>query len=329
MTSENRLTRRWLFPLGVLVMLLLASLACVGEARDVDGFNMRRAYDLESGQHRDGDQVILAYEIDLQAGSAITGDVTLTGDQVDLAGRVAGDVVVVADRLDLGSQAVITGDLIVCVKELHQAEGAQIEGELREECDASSRVSVSNLIESGWDSWRDSWWFRVSSAVIGALLYGALAALGTLFFPRPLVRMSETIQRSPVTTGGIGCLTMVVALGLTAIYVVSLLLILPLVLLPFVALGWVLVGLLSLLGWLALAEPFGVLMFRRLRVSGQPRMINAALGGVALALLLRVWSVFWFTAWIGILATVVLGSIGLGAVLLTRVGTRPFPRQGT
>jgi hypothetical protein len=65
---------------------------------------------------------------------------------------------------------------------------------------------------------------------------------------------------------------------------------------------------------------------RRLGMDHQPRMVSAAVGGITLALLIRVWSVFWFTAWIGILATIILGSVGLGAVLLTHVGTRPYPR---
>ena len=80
------------------------------------------------------------------------------------------------------------------------------------------------------------------------------------------------------------------------------------------------------MGWTALAAPFGVWVFRLLRMDHQPRMVAAAVGGIVLALLLRVWSVFWFTFWIGLVASIILGSIGLGAVILTRVGTRPYPR---
>jgi hypothetical protein len=60
-------------------------------------------------------------------------------------------------------------------------------------------------------------------------------------------------------------------------------------------------------------------------IDKQPRMVTAAVGGIVLSLLLRLWSVFWFTAWIGVLATAVLGSIGLGTVILTHVGTKPYP----
>ncbi|MBN2303995.1 MAG: hypothetical protein JXQ72_05935 [Anaerolineae bacterium] len=319
--------QRWMVPLAVLGMMMLSSLACIAETRDVDGFNLRRVFDLAAGEQRTGDQVVMAYEINLETGSVVDGDVTLTGNQVDLSGTVDGDVVVIADRLTVSDDAYVSGDLVVCVKNLNLSAQATVGGEFKEECDSSSRVSVSKLIDSGWNSWREGWFFRVSSAVIGSFLFGALAALGTVVVPRPLVRMSETIRRSPLVTGGVGCLTMVVAVGLTVVYVISLLLILPAVLLPFVVLFWLLIALLSLLGWVALAEPFGIIVFRVLRVSEQPRMINAAIGGITLVLLLRIWSVFWFTAWVGVLATVVLGSVGLGAVLLTRAGTRSFARR--
>ncbi len=120
---------------------------------------------------------------------------------------------------------------------------------------------------------------------------------------------------------------MMVAVGLTIIYSMSLLLVLPVVLLPFVIVGWLIVGFLSLLGWVALAQPFGVWVVSRFGMDRQPRMVSAAIGGITLALLLRIWSIFWFTAWIGLLATIILGSVGLGAVILTHIGTRPYPRS--
>jgi hypothetical protein len=167
---------------------------------------------------------------------------------------------------------------------------------------------------------------RLSSTIAGSLLFGALAALGTVLFPLPLTRMSESVLRSPFAAGGVGCVTLLVAIGLTFVYSLSLLLVLPVILLPFVVVGWLAVGFLSLLGWAALAQPFGVWVIRRIGIDQQPRMVSAAVGGIALALLLRIWSVFVFTAWIGVLATLTMGSIGLGAVLLTHVGTRPYPR---
>ena len=309
----------------VSTLLLLAATACEAQTPDASGFALGRDYTLDSGSQLEGDQVIVAYEASLETSSHITGDLTLTANKVAFDATVDGDAVIVADNLALGDNTHITGDLVICVQDLARDDLARIDGEVREECDRSSRVSVSNLVDSVWDTWRGGWFYRVSTAIWGALLFGALAALGTVFFPRPLIRMSETMRRHLFATGSVGCLTILVVIGLTTVYIFALfLLVFPLVLLPLVMLAWLIVILFSVLGWMALAEPSGILLLTMLRVSRQPRMINAAVGGIALALLLRVWSIFWFTAWIGLLITAVLGAIGLGAVLLTRIGTRPY-----
>ena len=326
-TLEQPRVWQRVLPLGVMALLAVAALACASETPDVGGFTLGRAYRLTSGDQLRGDQMVVAEQITLEAGSVIDGNATLTGSDIIFDGDVNGDVVVVAEHLVIGPEAQVTGDMTFCAKDLEQDPAARIDGDLKEECANSGGVSASRLMESGWESWRASAFFRVGSGIIGSLLFGALAALGAVLFPRSLVRMSESVHTSPAAAGGVGCLTMLVAFGLTILYGMSLLLVLPVVLLPFVLIGWLIIGLLSLAGWMALAQPFGVLLFRLLRMDRQPRMIAAAMGGIALALMLRIMSVFWFTAWIGLVATAALGSVGLGAVILTRVGTRPYPRQ--
>ncbi len=128
--------------------------------------------------------------------------------------------------------------------------------------------------------------------------------------------------------GGVGAITVLILVGLTLLYALMLKLVVPLVLLPVVVLIWLALLLLSLLGWLALAEPFGVFLFRILRADRQPRMITAAVGGMVLALLLRLWSVFWFAPLFAFLSVILFIAIGLGPVLLTRFGTQPYTRSG-
>jgi hypothetical protein len=314
---------------ALLVVLALVVTGCQTASDDFDGFQIASSYTLGAGEQRTGDQVILAGTITLEAGSVVEGDLTLLGEKVTLNGEVRGEAVAVADRLTIGEGAHITGDLTVCAESLERSDAARIDGQVREECNQSGRASVSNAINSGWEGWRGSVLFRTGAVLTGSLFFGALSALLTAILPRRLVRMSESVYRAPLVAGGVGLLTMLAAIGLTVVYGVSLLLILPLVLLPVVILAWLVIGALSVLGWVALVGPFGVALLRRAGLEGQPRMVAAAVGGVALSLLLRVWSVFWFTAWIGLLATALLGAVGLGAVLLTRVGTRPYPRRDT
>lgn len=319
-TSLSRRMRR----LVMLVGVMLALSACQSAAQDLGGFSLRSDFMLPAGETRSGDQVIVAQDIVLAPGSAVDGDITLMGSRVTAGGQVTGDVIVVADRFVLGDEANISGDLVVCAKEFQRGATAQVGGTIKEECARSSRVSVAKAVDSSWTAWRESFWFRLGTAVGGALFFGALAALLTAIFPRPLARMAASVYRAPAVAGGVGCLTILLAVSFSALYGLSLLLVLPVVLLPVVLLGWLVLGVLALLGWVALAQPTGVYVLRRLGVEAQPPMLTAGVGGIVLALLLRVWSIFWFTAWIGLVMGAALGSVGLGAVILTRVGSRPY-----
>jgi hypothetical protein len=309
-----------------MMLLSLTTLACGVGIGGADELRLDRTYRLKDGDLREGDQVVMAYGADLQAHSVVTGDVTVTAKRVDLDAEIDGDVIVVADTLDIGASAVVTGDVVACVNTLKRNGEARIDGELRRECVDNDSVSVAEIVDSGWKVWRDSVFFRLSTLLAGTLLFGAFAALGTVLIPRRLVRMSESVQQDPLASGGIGLLTFVVAVGLTLIYGLSLRLVVPLVLLPVVVLVWVVLIVLSLVGWVALAAPFGVFLFRLVRVDSVPHMITAAVGGMFLALLLRGWSVFWVNSWIGLLASIVVGAVGLGAVLLTRAGAQPYMR---
>ena len=326
MPPERSSVHRLALP-ALMVMLVLVVTGCQADQGDFEGFSVSSSYTLLSGEQRAGDQVILAAEIVLEAGSLLEGDITLIGEKVTVNAAVDGDAIAVADRLTIGAEAHITGDLVICVKNLERSDAARIDGNVREECNRSGRASVANTVNSGWAGWRGSALFRMSAVITGSLFFGALSALLTAILPRPLVRMSESIYRAPVAAGGIGLLTMLAATGLTVVYGVSLLLVLPLVLLPLVIIAWLVIGVLSVAGWAALAGPFGIALLRRAGLESPPRMVAAAVGGVALSLLLRVWSIFWFTAWIGLLVTALVGALGLGAVILTRLGTQPYPRR--
>jgi hypothetical protein len=310
-----------------MLVLTLVVTGCQNEAGDFDGFSVSSSYTLQSGEQRAGDQVILAKTIVLEPGSIVAGDITLIGERVTLNADVRGDAIAVADRLTIGDETHVAGDLVICAKNLERSDAARVAGQVREECSRGGQASVANTVNSGWESWRDSALFRTGAVIAGSLFFGALSALLTAILPRPLVRMSESIHRAPVLAGGVGLLTMLAATGLTVVYGVSLLLILPLVLMPLVILAWLVIGALSVMGWVALAGPFGIALLRGAGLENPPRMVAAAAGGAVLSLLLRVWSIFWFTAWIGLLATALLGAVGLGAVLLTRAGTRPYPRR--
>lgn len=321
--------RRWLVRGMLLLTVLMVASACAPlEDRSSGAFRFGGPeFVLEQGEERQQDQVYLAQAVTLETGSTIVGNVTVIGQSVELAGTVDGNVVVIADSLDMLDSAYISGDLSACVSSFDRAEQARIDGVIEEDCQDGDAVSVNELVRSGFDGWRESWFFRWGSLLSSTLLFGALAALATVLFPRGLTRMSASIRRAPVASGTAGLLALGVAAGATVLYAISLLLVLPFLLIPFVILGWVILLLFILLGSVALAEPLGDVVLRRIGMADQPRMIAAVVGAVLLSLALRIWAVFPFTAWIGVLLSIVFGAVSLGAVLLTRLGTDQYPRS--
>lgn len=311
---------------GVFALAVLALVAVVLGAPDLSGFSFHGTFTLGGGEQREGDQVIFANNAHLRPGSAIDGSATLIANHVEVEGHISGDLVVIANEFMLADTAQVTGDLSVCAKTFDQATGARIDGSLKRECSEGDRVTVNSAVDSGASGWRGSFLFRFGSFLTGTLFFGGLAALATAIFPQRLGRIAVSIRRSPGLMGGIGCLTIVVAVGLSVVYALSLLLILPVILLPFAILGWLALALLAVIGWFALASIAGDTVLRRLGMAERTPLVVAAVGGIALGLFVNVWSLFWITGWIGALVSVILGSVGLGAVMLTRFGSQPYPR---
>lgn len=322
--AQQRSGLRKFAPWVVMLLLLLATSACSGGIALEGGIIVRDNYTLKNGEYLSEDQVIIANSIVLAPGSQAQGVITFIGHKVTLSSAIDGDVTVVAERLHLRDGASINGDLTLCASELIQDSGAVVSGTLREEC-SESDATIGSVVGDAVDAWQDSPLVRGITTLGVALLFGAMAALLTLVVPAPLARVSRSVRRAPLATGIIGLLAFLAFAGLTLIYVLSLVLILPLAMLPLVILGWLILVVLSAFGWIALAEPFGRFVLSLFGIEELPRFLEAALGGFGLAFFIRVWSLFWFTGWIGWLLVGILGSMAFGAVILTRLGRYHYP----
>ena len=159
----------------------------------------------------------------------------------------------------------------------------------------------------------------MGAVISGSLFFGALSALLTAILPHVLCPSRSTARRSSPGRGHVDRARRDRAdRRLWHFAAADSALVLPLVIL-----AWLVIGALSVLGWVALVGPFGVALLRRAGLEGQPHGHGAAVGSVALSLL-RVWSIFWFTAWIGLLATALLSASGW-ARCCSRALARPIP----
>lgn len=327
MFRRNRSVARSLIRLGLLLVASTLLAGCSFERDQLGGFRFEETYRLRSGESLDGDQVWVGSNLALDQGSAVNGSVTLIGDRVTAGGLVSGDLTAIASDFTLDSTARITGDLTYCADRASIHDRAQVDGERRNECTNDRCSALDRGAATGGDRWQPTFLTRLLGVVGRTLFLGGVAGLGTVLFPAGLRRMSFSMRSAPYASAGIGFLTLVAAGGISAVYVLSLILVLPLLALPLFLLVWLALGLALLLGWAAFAHPVGGWILRRAGVADQPPMVQAVVGGLALGVAVTVWDLFGITSWIGWLAALIVSAIALGAVILTRLGTRAYPRR--
>jgi cytoskeletal protein CcmA (bactofilin family) len=316
-----------LVPVVVLVAALaLPGAAYAGEAEQGQVV-FGGSFTLESGDVLNGDLVIFGGSADLEQGSIVDGDVLLFGGNVEVNGEIKGDLALLGGNADLGPSAVITGDVVTLGGNVDRAEGAVVEGQLRsaEGFNRTFSFDFPNLPDFD-DTFRIRPFGRSSVGpffspvtgilwfVLRTLVVAALAILVVLFWPKPVERAGSAAVSQPIVAGGLGCLTFIVApmlILLMAITIIGL----PLSFLAVVALVVAVV-----FGWIAI----GVEVGRRMAEAFDWEIHPAAAAGIGTLAVGFVVGGIGLIPCIGWLAPLLVGSAGLGAVILTRFGSREY-----
>ncbi len=176
---------------------------------------------------------------------------------------------------------------------------------------ASPRVPPIPSVRTGWNFLGDAIW----SVIQGFFTMVGLAALGALilvFMPNHLKQVSDVAQQSPLPSLGVGCLTWIVVPPLMILFIITCLGI-PLS----VILGILLVAA-AAFGWIAVAILLGDRLLNALKVQNIVPILSMIVGLFVLWLVSVVPVLGWL---IGLL----IGALAVGAVVLTRFGTRPYP----
>jgi hypothetical protein len=141
--------------------------------------------------------------------------------------------------------------------------------------------------------------------VLGLALLGVLAVA---LAPKAMGRIASQAAGDTFVSFGMGLLTLVVGFLLGLLLLIACCIGL---------LGWLALGVAWLIGWLAVGLWLGQRLLQALHVRDTSSLGEAALGVTIITILARLpWC-------IGFLCGLVLGCIGLGAVVLTRFGTQP------
>lgn len=311
-----------------LVMLLVALVLLVspppalaqGGGHTVVG----QEYTLAAGEQLDGDLVVLGGRAQLKRDSVVNGNVTVLGGEALIEGRVRCDVVAMGGTLELGAGAEVGGDMVAFGTLRRHAEAA-VRGDVVTGPGAVS-VSGSRDLARMFDGQvaprtRPSITVRTSTdaselvtllrQILALATAVAAAALITMLFPANLTRVSNAMSTAWLQSAGVGALTGVVALVLAPVLAITIIG-LPVSLVLLVALG-----LSALLGWTGAGQLVGAYLARAANLRLTSSVATAMLG-------VSIISLITMLPCLGLLAALAVAAWGLGAVVLTRLGTRTY-----
>ena len=317
---------------------------------------------IEDGETVHEDIVIFGGSLLIQEGATVDGDVSVFGGSAIVNGDVEGDVVIFGGETTLAGA--VDGDLVIFGGALHANTSADVDGDCiliggSLAGDGASHISCTEVGEfpeivipafveppeppqeprlpeiptrSPRHEIQGRGFFGTISSVAGrSLLFGILAFLIGHFAPNNLGQVSNTLRRKPVAGGVVGFLTMIAVPSLfTILLIITAVLIfvcigllgIPILLVIAIAFAVALV-----LGWVAAGNLLGQRIASWLKLSNRSLPVTAALGTAILTLALGLLSTlpFWMGGWFWSILSFVFLCAGLGAVALTRFGSRPYP----
>jgi hypothetical protein len=283
----------------------------------------------------DGDLTVLADTLRIASTSHISGDLAFMGNNLIIDGHVDGDMTLVGGKLAISRYAQINGDAVGCLENVvdnrinappvRPCENNQTVLAQFASLQALSRgVDLPSLAASGGLT-GGGLLFSVSAS----LLLTGLSALAVVAFPRRFSHIQEAILSNPRNLAALGCMALLLGVGVSA-GIVAVLSIIPPLALILIPIGLLLgLGLLSMVvtGWITLALLLGDAVLRHATHNIQPPVIAVATGSLILFALWHVLAIIPFGSVIGLLLMGVLGSAGLGGTLATRMGGRPLGRR--
>jgi cytoskeletal protein CcmA (bactofilin family) len=296
----------------------------------------------------DGSMVAFGGNVSLDGD--VTGDVAAVGGNVTINGTVEGDVASLGGNVILSESATVEGDIATFGGRVDVAEGATVEGDIKDKDSFKhdpnfnftpptppsppsppnfSMGDTGNWQNDGWGSGIAGFIFSVISDIVRIvawlIILGLISWLVTAFMPEQMMTVRRTISSSAAHSFGLGLITLLVSLVVGVVLLITI----CLAFIPII--GYILLAIASLFGWIVIGQMFGE---RLLVASGRhdASLLYSTIVGVTVLTLLTKMPVVgqipclgWALAFVGGIIGIILSLTGMGAVLLTRFGTQPYP----
>jgi hypothetical protein len=270
--------------------------------------------------------------------------VVVFGGNLTVEGEIDQNLVAIGGVVTLEDTAVVYGDLVAPASVFRRVEGSQVYGQIITDSgtldiqipDVPDIPDVPNVPDipdmpdvpdipdvtpnpfTVFDqiSYTLTPITNVLWAIIRAFAFSTVAIIVVLFVPDHIRRTSEALVSYPVLSGGLGLLSMIIAIPIMLIFTIMIILI------PATILVSIVLSLGLFFGWIAVGLEIG----RRIadaisREWSTP--IQAGVGTFAMTIVIGSISlVLW--GFVSFLLIIGICSIGLGAILLTRFGTQDY-----
>lgn len=270
---------------------------------------------IPSGQSVD---TVLAFgcNITLEQGATVRGDFVDFGSNSSIAGTVDGKIITFGGNISLESTGVVHGSISSVGGNVTSAAGAVVQGGVNQNTGQAPQPITPPVFAVNPFTRSFNFGIDILGVIVTALAFAALGALVVIFAPNATRRVSDAVQAKPFNTAGVGCLTLIL------LPILGLLLLITLIGIPVAFLLAIVAG----IAWIFGGIGIGLLAGEKILKAFRARDILPVLAVVIGILILMIVGQIPIVGW---LVSCVVGLLGLGAVVLTRFGTRVYPTPPT
>ncbi len=260
---------------------------------------------------------VLAFgcNVTVSQGASVQGDISAFGGNVLAQGTVNGSITVIGGNITVEETGVVNGNLSTLGGNISTMPGATVGGNITSTFSPPRPLPVPPVPPvppaiGGARPFRFG--FDLFGSLVTALAFAALGALIVIFAPEPTRRVSNAVVKRPWGSAGVGCLTLILLPVLCILLTITVIGLPVALILGLIAIvGWI-------FGWIAIGYLAGERILQALRAKDILPVVAVVLGVIILMLVSQIPVIGW-------LVWLIVGLLGIGAVVLTRFGTRAYP----
>jgi hypothetical protein len=328
--SEMKSIKKFL-PLLLLLLLLTTSFSVVAAQAveppppiNEDKVVIGQTFILQEDQVLNGDLAIIGSTAILKDGSKVNGNIALIGGVLRVNGTVTGDIQALGGTVELMEAAIVQGSLFNFSSNLSQDDGAVINGQQISSLPFEFNFGNFTVPENPNLPLKT---VQKATSIIGNFIWSilqilalaALAMLVILLAQKSTDRIATSIVKQPFVHWGIGLLSVFSIPAILAILMITIILI------PISLVGFIIFAFSLIYGWIALGYAIGKRLFSENNHNLSPAVV-AGIGTLIITIIARLAAMVPCVGWT---VGAILSLFGLGAIVLTRFGTRDYPVEIT